>query len=183
MNEQETYQSILVPAPILLKRVKKSVYGTIPDLNEDELADPDELEQQVLTEEYGPILLLPIKAKKQWKPDTDSLEYSAFNTVDFSRTMPAFNISLYKADKLKEQLGDILILFSIVNERITTKAKYLILKYLRMGIIELEHIVDADMLALARLYLRARRMQNEIADLKESACKRSRRQLKAFLES
>ena len=45
---------------------------------------------------------------------------------------------------------------------------------LRMGIIELEHVVDNDMLALARLYLRAERMRKEIAELQE-ACERRQR--------
>jgi hypothetical protein len=71
-------------------------------------------------------------------------------------------------------------MLSIVNERIETRAKYLVLKYLRMGIIELEHIVNNDMLALARLYLRARKMRTEIAELREASERRHRRKAEAL---
>ena len=183
----ETFQGVIVPAPVLLKLENKKTSGTVPDLDDEELADPDELEQQVLKEEYGPILLLPIKAKRSWlQPAVDEnggLDYGAFGTVDFLRTVPEFNASRYKEDKLKEKLSDVLILFSIVSERIKGKAKYLVLKYLRMGIIDLEHIVDDDMLALGRLYLRVRRMQKEMAELRETSRHKRERRLKAFLES
>jgi hypothetical protein len=71
-------------------------------------------------------------------------------------------------------------MLSIVNERIETRAKYLVLKYLRMGIIELEHIVNNDMLALARLDLRARKMRTEIAELREASERRHRRKAEAL---
>ncbi len=41
----------------------------------------------------------------------------------------------------------------------------MVLKYLKMGIIELEHIVDHDMWCLGRLYLRARKPGDEIERL------------------
>jgi len=61
-------------------------------------------------------------------------------------------------------------MFSIVNERLKPWAKYMVLKYLKIGIIELEHIVDNDMRALGRLYLRIRRMRKEITELREAGC-------------
>ncbi len=71
-------------------------------------------------------------------------------------------------------------MFSIVNERLKTRAKYTVLKYLKMGIIELEHIVDNDMRALARLYLRIRRLRKEIAELREASEWRRQRQAEGF---
>ena len=47
----------------------------------------------------------------------------------------------------------------------TNPAKYRVLRYLEQGIIEVRHIVDEDMAALARLYLRAQRMRQEIHGL------------------
>ena len=85
--------------------------------------------------------------------------------------------------KVREQLKNLLILFGIVNERIETRAKYLVLKYLRMGIIELEHIANNDMRALARLYLRARRMREEIAELRQSSERRRQRKARALWAS
>jgi hypothetical protein len=106
------------------------------------------------------------------RPNIDqdgSIDWGAFGTVDFDRYGGGFDMARYKADKVREQLKNVLIIFSIVNERIKTRAKYLVLKYLRMGIIELEHIANSDMLALARLYLRAKRMRKEIAELWEAS--------------
>ena len=76
--------------------------------------------------------------------------------------------ALYKADKLREQLKSVLILFSIVNERLSSRAKYTVLKYLKMDLLKLEHIVDSDMYALGKLYLRIRRLRQDIAALRKT---------------
>ena len=60
------------------------------------------------------------------------------------------------------------------------EAKYLVLKYVRMDIIGLGHIVNADMAALARLYLRARRMRWEIGRLYEASEQRRQRRAEAL---
>ena len=176
-----------VPVSAAITVQKPSGYGFVPSLDENELADPDELERQVLVQEFAPVLALPFKARRNpIEPATNEnghVDWGAFGTVDFDRYRPKFDKAGYKADKLKEKLGDVLIMLSIVKERIKSKAKYLVLKYLRMGIIELEHIVDDDMLALGRLYVRVRRIQREIAELRETALNRSNRRLKIFMES
>ncbi len=162
---------VVVAESVLLKRVRKDRYGGVPGLDESELANPDELERQVYREELAPILALPVQGNRSSiRPAIDedgSLDWGAFGTVDFERMYP-FNKVLYKADKLREQLKNILIMFSIVNERLKPWAKYLVLKYLEKGIIELEHIVDNDMRALGRLHLRVRQMRKEIAELREA---------------
>ena len=172
---------IEVPESVLLKRLRPDKYGSVPGLDDSELADPDELERQVLRQEFGPVLALPVKAGRGCiRPNIDEggrVDWGAFGTVDFDRNRPQFDKLRYKADKVTEQVKDLFIMFGIVNERIKTGAKYLVLKYLRMGIIELGHVVDNDMLALARLYLRAERMKKEIADLQEAG--ERRRQQKA----
>ena len=71
-------------------------------------------------------------------------------------------------------------MFGIVNDRIRTPAKYLVLKYLQMGIIEVRHIVNQDLTALARLYLRAGRMRQEIDELREASERRHRRRAEAL---
>ena len=78
------------------------------------------------------------------------------------------------------QFDDLRIRFSMVSDRLRAEAKYLVLKYLRLGIIGLEHIVNADMLALAKLYLRAKRLQKEIADLREASQRRRQRRAAAI---
>jgi hypothetical protein len=57
------------------------------------------------------------------------------------------------------------------------------LKYIKMGIIELEYIVDSDMRALARLFLRIKRMRKEIAELREASERRRQRHAEALWQS
>jgi hypothetical protein len=169
-----------VPVSALLSVERKNRYGSLPDLEDEELADPEELERLAVAEEWGPVLALPVKAGRGWvRPvaDESSVDFDAFASVDFQRTIPEFDKAKYKAEKLKEKIGDLLILIGIVKERLSGRAKYL-----RMGIIDLDHIVNDDMLALAGLYLRARRLQKEIADLREASRVKRAMHLAAFLE-
>jgi len=130
---------VVVAESALLKRERKNRYGSVAGLDDSELADPDELERQVYRQELAPVLALPVQGSRcSIRPAIDedgSVSWGAFGTVDFERMYP-FNKVLYKADKLHEQLKDILIRFSIVNERLKTMAKYTVLNRLNRGIIE-----------------------------------------------
>ena len=165
------YEDVVVAESGLLQRERKDMYGSVPGLDDSELANPDELERQVYKQELAPILALPIQGKKySIRPAIDedgSFDWGAFGTVDFEQMYP-FNKVLYKADKLREQLKNVSILYTIVKERIKTMEKYTVLKYLERGFIELEHIADNDMRALGRLHLRIRRLRKEIAELHEA---------------
>ena len=170
-----------VPESALLRRERKDRYGGVPGLEDDELADPDELERQVVREELGPVMLLPGR-QGGFRPDMeDGIVVGAFGSVDFDRCGPGIDKARHKAGKLREQLKDLLIMVSMVKERLPGKAKYLVLKYLRMGIIELEHVVSEDMVVLARMHGRARKMREEIAMLEEASVRRRQRQVKAVL--
>jgi len=183
-TSSKVYEDIVVPESVLLRRHQGNKYGSVPGLDDSELADPDELERQVLMQEFGPVLALPVKAPKSGiRPEVDengNLDWGAFGTIDFDRYSGGFDKARYKADKLKEQLKDLLIMFGIVSERIKVEAKRLVLKYLRMNIIGLEHIVNYDMLALARLYLRALRLQKQIGDLRQTSERRRQRRAAAL---
>ncbi|MFH1616463.1 MAG: hypothetical protein ABIG61_15420, partial [Planctomycetota bacterium] len=130
------YEDVVVAESGLLQRERKDRYGSVPGLDDSELANPDELERMVYREEFGPILALPIQGNRcSLRPAIDedgSVSWGAFGTVDFERMYP-FNKVLYKADKLREQIKNVLIMFSIVNERLEPKAKYTVLKYLERG--------------------------------------------------
>ena len=181
------YDGVVVPESALLKRERQNRYGCVPDLDEEELADPGELERQALREEWGPVLALPSKAKAEGiRPAVDEsggVDLGAFGSVDFERGRPEFDKARYKAEKLRERLKDMFILLSIVKERVPGKAKYLVFKYLRKGVIGPEDIVNEDMRAVARLYEKARRMQREICDLEEASRRRQEARVKAWLES
>lgn len=171
MREDEIENDIDgVPVSALLHEERRNKYGSVPGLEDDELAEPAELERQVYLQEWGPVLALPNRHEPRGiRPAVDEEgrpDWGAFGTVDFERTVPDFNRARYKADKLRDELENVLIMVSIVKRRLPGRAKYLVLKHLRMGLIELEHIVNDDMLMLAKLYLRAQRIQEQIAKLK-----------------
>jgi len=176
----EIGQGDQVAESVLLRRELGNKYGSVTGLDDSELADPDELERQVFMQEFGPVLVLPVEGKSEIRPEMDesgNVEWGAFGTIDFDRYRGGFNRVRYKADKLREQKKDLLIMVGIVNERLPGKAKYMVLKYLKMGIIGLEHIVNADMLALARLYLRVERLRDEIRQMERASETRRKRQM------
>ena len=169
-----------VPVSAVLAVQRISGYGSVPGLDDSELMDPVELEKQVVQAEFGPVLELPVQGRKSGiRPVIDEcggVDWGAFGTVDFDKYRPELDKARYKADKLREQLKDIIIRIGIVASRIPSGAKYRVLKYLKMGIIELEQIADADMWFLARLYMRGWRLRQEISRLdKVSETRRQRR--------
>ena len=176
-----------VPVSALLQVRRDIDYGKVPDLEDEELADPYELERQVVAEEWGPILALPVKTRHGWgqqkADESGGVEFDAFATVDFERMMPEFDKARYKADKLKEKRRDVLIMLGIVKERLPGMAKYLVPKYLKLGIIDLDHIVSEDMRALAMLWLRAKRLQADIAELRAASRARRAKAVEAWLET
>jgi hypothetical protein len=183
LDEIYQVEDLPVSAFLSVERVKR--YGSVPGLDDTELADPDELEREVILEEWGSVLALPVKDNgDSIRPVVDEaggVDWGAFGTVDFDRYRGGFDKVRYKADKLREQLKDLVIRIGLVKERLPGKAKYMVLKYLRMGVIELEHIGNFDMWCLARLYLRARRLRDEIWRLEEVSEGRMRRRLEGFL--
>ena len=52
-----------LPTSAALDPVRPSPYGSIPGLDDSELADPDELEHQAMIAEWGPILALPMASR------------------------------------------------------------------------------------------------------------------------
>ena len=177
-------EGVEVPESVLLRRDRGHRYGSVPGLDDSELADPNELERQVFVQEFGPVLALPVRARRSViRPSVDEegrLDWGAFGSVDFDRYTGGFDKARYKADKVREQLQGVLILFSVISDRMGNSGKYLVLKYLRMGVIGLEHIVSEDMAALARLYLRIERMRQEINELREASERRHRRRAEAL---
>ena len=188
MNEETSFvvcEDVEVPESALLRRDCGNRYGSVPGVDDAELADPDELEREIMLEEWGPVLALPVKDNGSGiRPVVDEaggVDWGAFGTVDLDRYRGGFDKVRYKADKLREQLKDLMIRIGLVKERLPGKSKYMVLKYLKMRVVELEHIGSFDMWCLARLYLRARRLRDEIQRLDEVSEARMRRRLERFL--
>ena len=176
-------EGVVVPESALLRAERRNRYGSVPGLDDEELADPDELERQVFLEAFAPVLMLPRPRSSGFRPDIDEhfgVDWGAFGTVDFDRFRPSFDRAQYKAHKLREELKNVLIMIDIVKARLP-KAKYLVLKYLRLGIIGLEHVSNWDMYQLAELWQRARRLQREIASCDGVSRGRQEKELAAVL--
>ena len=174
MNKQkqefELVQVEGIPVSAAVEIIRPDRYGAVEGLDKSELADPNELERQVCLKEFGPILALPVKNK--WhgpRPEIDEngqVEWGAFGTIDFSRIKPEFNKARYKIDKLKEELRDTVIMMSTIKDRIPGREKYVVLKNLKLGYLDLDNITDSDMWFLGRRYLKYLRLKREIEQLK-----------------
>jgi hypothetical protein len=176
METIETEDNIVVPASVLVKVERDTGYGRVPGLDDDELADTAELERWVMLQEWGPILALPVQ-RRRWdiRPTVDEdgdLDWGAFGTIDFDRLRPPFDKARYKLARLREELRDAVIMLSIVSERVPGRSKYMVLKYLRMGVIDVEHITDDDMRAIAKWYRRVRRVGVQIQELRRARRRR-----------
>ncbi len=182
----EIYEGIEVPVSPLLKIQRSSRYGSIADLDDEDLIEPAEVERVYLREVFAPVLALPVKTKKGWiKPDIDedgTVECGAFATVDFDRYRE-FDKARYKADKLKEEIFHERLMIELVSSHIKTTAKYKVIRSVLKGILDVDDIVDDQMSCLARRYLRMRRLQREIAELQERSNKRHREQTEKVLGS
>lgn len=188
MDQQETnfviYEGVVVPESVLLRKEKRNVFGSIEDLPDEELADPDELERCILRDEWGPVLFLPKPKSKGFNPAWDwsvDVDFNAFASVDFERTQPVFDKVRYKTDKLEEERKDVLIMIGMLNERIKSKVKYKVLNYVMSGIIDADDIRDWDMWQCAKYCLRAVRLKKQIKELREKS--RQRQEAKKFWES
>jgi len=60
-------------------------------------------------------------------------------------------------------------MYGMVQERVTRQVRVKILKYVDLGWIDLEDIDDPSMYAIARWYLRIKRLQREISSLRASS--------------
>ena len=169
---------VVVPESALRRAGRRNPYGGVPGLDEEELAQPEELERQVMMEEWGPVLALPVQGKVGgFRPELDEngVDWSAYATVDFGQTMPEFDKVRYKADRLKERLKDLLIMFDTVSRRLP-RAKWKVLKYFSMGLLDEEQIANWDMWQLALLDGRIRKLRREIDTLRTASRERQREQ-------
>ena len=143
----ETENGVVVPASALLQR-QRNRYGSIPDLPDEELASPEELERLVFQQEWGPVLHLPVRGGNPIKPNIDEyfgVDLGAFATVDFERTMPPFDNARYREDKLREQRRDVRITIDTIRYRIRDKNKYVVLRYALRSVINVADILDGQL--------------------------------------
>ena len=136
---------------------------------------------------FEPLLFLSSSVRGFGRPvrpavDIDGfVDYGAFDTVDFKRLVPSFDKARYKIDMLRDELADSVMRLEMVSERIKSRKKYLIMKYLKEDVLELDDIKDMDMWCMGRMYLRMLRLKREIKELQEYRSKKFKQQLKVAL--
>jgi hypothetical protein len=191
MNEQTSFgicDGVVVPESPLLRTQRPNLYGSVEGLPDEELADPHELERLYLVQEFAPVLALPEKkARRSWiRPNIDEdgkIELGAFGTVDFDRYKPKFDKMLCKADWLREEVANQCLMMETISARIETLAKYKVIEYVKIGILDIGDIVDFDMYCLAERYMRTRRLLREIAELRKKSWEKRQKQAEEFWES
>jgi len=158
-------------------------YGSVPDLPDEELADPEELERQMYMEEWGAILMLPVRGAPKFRPevDEDGFVKGAFGTVDFERISPKFDKLRYKVDKLREERRDVSIMIDTVRYRVRDSDRYGLVKDALKHKTDIDDIPDDDVRALVGLYRRRQRLTEEIERLQKARQRRQQRELAAML--
>jgi hypothetical protein len=181
----EIYDGIVVPASALRQEQHMKKYGTISDLPQEELAEPDELERVAYKEMWWPILRLP---QQRWecsiRPNMDEdgrVDWGAFGSVDFDSYRPQFDKLRYKTEKLREKLKDLVVMLKIVSARIPGRAKMKILRLVGAGVLDIGDISDNQMYFFAEMYLRALRMRVQIVRLREKRKQRKEEELEVWL--
>ena len=161
----------VVPEPTMIKVERQTGYGSVPGLDDEELADPEELERLVFIQEWWPILSLPQPRRQTFRwPGVDErglIDWGAFGTVDFDRLRPPVDKSARKAAQLREQLDHVQIMLGMVRERLTSGAKAVLMNWLRQHRSDADGIEDEDARAYIKWFLRARRLHRELRDLRE----------------
>ena len=182
----ELYEGVEVPVSPLLKRQRSSRYGHIQELDDEELIDPAEIDRLYLREAFAPILALPVKAKKGGiRPNVNedgTVDWGAFGTVDFDRYTD-FDKARYKADKLAEELENERLMMEMISSKIKDYAKYKVIKYVEAGILDAGDISDLNMYCLTQRYLRAKRLQREIAELEQKSREKQEQRTRKILGS
>jgi hypothetical protein len=156
---------------------ERKKHGCVAGLPDEELADPEELERQVFLEDWGAVLELPIRSGNPIKPNIDEyfgVDWGAFGTVDFERTIPRIDKVGYKVEKLSEERRNVVMKLEIVGRRVPERTREEVLESVRKGILDTGDIPDFDTYYVAELDLRARRLQREIVRLVKLRARRKR---------
>lgn len=153
---------------IKVEILKETGYGSVPGLDDDELASPAELLRQIALEQWGLMFEIPVEPVKSFiRPTIDergNLDWGAFGTIDFDRLFP-FDKKRYVIDQLKKRLRDVLLMFDMVRERLSAEARFEVLEYLKAGK-DIDDLKDENEFFWARRYLQVKRIREEIRQIR-----------------
>lgn len=171
-EERGTSDGVEIAESPLLRVERDKGYGSVPGLDDEELADSAELERQVVLAEWGPILALPFKAYGGIRPVIDEfghMDFGAFGTWDFERLHGAFDKARYKAAKLRERRMHDRIMLDMVRERVSPELRGLVRSLAMNPVVELEHIIDPNARAYAKWLRRIRCLAAQIREIRANS--------------
>ena len=153
---------------IKVEILRDTGYGSVPGLDDDELASPAELLRQIALEQWGLMFEIPVEPVKSFiRPTIDergNLDWGAFGTIDFDRLFP-FDKKRYVIDQLKKRLREVLLMFDMVRERLSAEARFEVLEYLKAGK-DINDLKDENEFFWARRYLQVKRIREEIRQIR-----------------
>ncbi len=153
---------------IKVEILRDTGYGSVPGLDDDELASPAELLRQISLEQWGLMFEIPVEPVKSFiRPTIDergNLDWGAFGTIDFDRLFP-FNPKWYIVDQFKKRLRDVLLMFDMVKERLSVEARLEVLEHLKAGK-DIDELEDENKYFWARRYLQVKRIREEIRQIR-----------------
>ncbi len=161
--QAQTIEYKRIPVKPTICPVKPEQYGTVEGLDNDELADPSELERIGYLRLYAPVLTLP-------RLDSDPIfspEFAggAFDTWDFHRMYPCMAETARRQSRLnwlKSKLRDRLIILSILKDKLSVSQRALAITAARKSS-DFESLPDPETQAFAREYKRSLVIRNQIA--------------------
>jgi len=164
MNSENQIDETELPVSGAIRVQRRRGYGSILDLDDEAPADVAELERLIAWQQYGPILALPDRYGRGAR-----LVLNAQGEIDWDRMRPAGGRRVRRASpdrqgaQQRAELARVLGLIGLLNQRVPGTARYLVLKYVRMGVLELEHVTNHDLRQLVKLEAKARQLRDELA--------------------
>ena len=159
IHDIEEFDPTDLPVTSIVTVQRSTGYGTVADIDNEELADIHELQCMAAWAQYGPILALPGKYGQ-----TGRVVLDADGEIDWDRIGPARGRrSLPQHIRTgRDEVRRVLGLISLLMARVPGTAKYAVLTYVRMGIIRPEHVISADLRSVAQLEARAKSLQQQL---------------------
>lgn len=149
-----------LPVSGAVRVVRRRGYGTIRDLEDEAPAEVGELQRLVAWDLYGPLLALPGRGGH-----AGDAVLTPDGEVDWARTSPVIArrcpqrvVEAPPSLGLRERLAHAIELAALIRARIPGTAKYLVLKYVRMGILPIEEITNERLRRLVGLDADIRRL-------------------------
>ena len=159
-NDIEEIDPTELPVTSIVTVQRRTGYGRVADLEEEEPADIHELQCLAAWNQYGPLLALPGKYGQTGRVvlgDDGDVDWERIGPAGGRRQRPQLGGTVQ--GEIRHALG----LINLLMERVPGTAKYTVLKLVRMGILQAEHITNADLRAVSQLEARARRLQQALA--------------------